>query len=154
MNCDAVHLLLLKIIDAMTVMRRAPWPLAFVMLVAYAALSVVLHLRLLSTGFDLGIFEQAVRKYSELQIPVSELKGPEFNLLGDHFHPILALLAPFYWLAPSPLTLLIAQAMLLALSIVPITRIAMDTCGRLAGLGLGITYGLSWGIQQAVRFSQ
>ncbi|MBA3489278.1 MAG: DUF2079 domain-containing protein, partial [Longispora sp.] len=86
------------------------------------------------------------------QIPVSELKGPEFNLLGDHFHPILALLAPFYWLAPSPLTLLIAKAMLLALSIVPITRIAMDTCGRLAGLGLGIAYGLSWGIQQAVVF--
>lgn len=130
----------------------APYLLAALFFAAYAALSVTKHLQLRSTGYDLGIFEQAVRAYSELRAPVSELKGAGDNLLGDHFHPILVTLAPFYRLFPSPLTLLIAQAALFAVSVVPVTRLAIRTTTPLLGAGIGLAYGLSWGLQKAVAF--
>lgn len=74
--------------------RALPWALAAVFFALYTALSVRLHQRLLTTGYDLGIFEQAVRSYAHGRAPVSALKGPGFNLLGDHFSPVLASLAP------------------------------------------------------------
>ncbi|MFF7635289.1 DUF2079 domain-containing protein [Kitasatospora sp. NPDC008050] len=132
--------------------RSAPYLLAVLFFAAYGALSVTKHLQLRSTGYDLGIFEQAVRAYAELRAPVSELKGEGYNLLGDHFHPILATLAPFYRLFPSPLTLLVAQAALFAVSVVPVTRLAIRTTTPLLGAGIGIAYGLSWGLQKAVAF--
>ncbi|MGW6915635.1 DUF2079 domain-containing protein [Kitasatospora sp. NPDC054939] len=129
-----------------------PWALAAVLFAAYAALSVSRHLHLQTTGFDLGILEQAVRAYAHGRAPVSELKGPGFHLLGDHFHPVLTTLAPLYLLAPSPLTLLVAQAALLAISVVPVTRVAARAAGPWAGAGIGTAYGLSVGLQQAVGF--
>ncbi|MFJ3217536.1 DUF2079 domain-containing protein [Kitasatospora sp. NPDC086801] len=129
-----------------------PWALAAVLFAAYTALSVSRHLHLRTNAFDLGIFEQAVRGYAEGRAPVSELKGPGFHLLGDHFHPILATLAPLYRLLPSPLTLLVAQAVLFAVSAVPVTRAAVRAAGRWAGAGIGVAYGLSVGLQQAVAF--
>ncbi|WP_052230031.1 DUF2079 domain-containing protein [Streptomyces sp. CT34] len=129
-----------------------PHLLAALFFAAYTALSVTKHLQLRSTGYDLGIFEQAVRAYAQLRAPVSELKGAGYNLLGDHFHPILATLAPLYRLFPTPLTLLTAQAALLALSVVPVTRLAIRTTTPRLGTAIGIAYGLSWGLQKAVAF--
>src|SRR5262245_4705092 len=117
----------------------------------YAAASVTRHERL-ETGFDLGVFEQAVRSYAQLRAPVATLKGPGVDLLGDHFHPILATLAPLYRLFPGPSTLLLAQAALLAFSAVPVTRVAMRRLGPAAGVGLGVAYALSWGIVNAAAF--
>ncbi|WP_160096614.1 DUF2079 domain-containing protein [Kibdelosporangium aridum] len=128
------------------------WPLAFVFFTLYGLLSVTNHRQLGTTGFDLGIFEQIVRAYAGFEAPVSELKGPGFVMLGDHFHPILATLAPLYWIFPSPITLLFAQAGLLAVSVVPVTRIAMSMVGRQAGFVIGVAYGLSWGLQTTVDF--
>lgn len=128
------------------------WALAFALFALYTVVSVRTHQRMLSTGFDLGIFEQAVRSYAEGQLPVAELKGPEFALLGDHFSPALALLAPLYLIFPSPLTLLVAQAALLAVAVVPLAGYAQRTIGRGTAVVVGVGYGLSWGIAQAVGF--
>jgi uncharacterized membrane protein len=103
-------------------------------------------------SWDLGIFEQVVRAYAHLRAPVSDLKGPGFDILGDHFSPVTALLAPLYRLFPTPVTLLVAQAALFALSAVPVTRAAAALLGRRRGLALGLAYGLSWGVQRAVDF--
>ncbi|MFD4977147.1 DUF2079 domain-containing protein [Streptomyces sp. NPDC058424] len=115
-------------------------------------MSVRLHQRLKTSGWDLGIFEQAVRSYAHLRLPVSELKGPGFQLLGDHFSPVLATLAPFYRLWPSPLTLLIAQAVLFAIAVVPLARWAECALGRRVAVVVTAGYGASWGIAQAVGF--
>ncbi|MFF4259668.1 DUF2079 domain-containing protein [Streptomyces sp. NPDC001663] len=132
--------------------RRDPYLLAGVLFLAYAALSIGRYEHLATRSWDLGIFEQAVRAYAHLQAPIADLKGPGFNILGDHFSPVLALLAPVCRLFPSPLTLLLAQAALFALSAVPVTRAAAGLLGRRRGLALGIAYGLSWGLQRAVDF--
>ncbi|MGW4945572.1 DUF2079 domain-containing protein [Actinoplanes sp. NPDC004185] len=127
-------------------------PLAVALFSAYAMVAVTKHLRVRTNGFDLGIFEQGVRGYAGLGAPLAPLKGPGVHLLGDHFHPILMLLAPIYRVFPSPITLLIVQAALLALSAVPVTRLAVARFGTRGGLAIGAAYGLSWGIQQAAGF--
>ncbi|WP_190329353.1 DUF2079 domain-containing protein [Streptomyces venezuelae] len=131
---------------------RAPYLLAAGLFLAYAVVSVCRYRRLESRSWDLGIFEQAVRAYAHLSVPVADLKGPGANILGDHFSPVTALLAPAYRLFPSPLTLLVAQALLIAVSVVPVTRAATRILGRGSGLAVGVAYGLSWGIQRAVDF--
>jgi uncharacterized membrane protein len=135
-----------------SLLRALPWALGGVFFVLYALLSVTNHLRLGTTGYDLGIFEQAIRGYAELKAPVSELKGPGYVLLGDHFHPILATIAPLYRLFPSPITILLAQAALLGVSVVPLTRVTLRRFGGPTAVAIGVAYGLSWGIQTTVDF--
>ncbi|MGQ0464287.1 MAG: DUF2079 domain-containing protein [Sporichthyaceae bacterium] len=128
------------------------WVLAGGLFVLYAFASIRRHLRLETTGYDLGIFEQAVRSYASGSWPRSELKGPDFPILGDHFSPVLALIAPLYKVFPSPLTLLTVQAALLAVAVVPIAATAQRLLGRNAAIVIGVGYGLSWPIAAAIGF--
>ncbi|WP_371516918.1 DUF2079 domain-containing protein [Kitasatospora sp. NBC_01300] len=132
--------------------RVLPWSVAALLAPLYAAVSLTRYGRLESAGFDLGIFEEAVRAYARFEAPVVALKGTGFNLLGDHFSPVLAVLAPFYRLWPGAGTLLVAQAVLVALSAVPVTAYAVRVLGTAGGAVAGVAYGLSAGLQSAVAF--
>ncbi|MET8623569.1 DUF2079 domain-containing protein [Kitasatospora sp. NPDC004669] len=115
-------------------------------------------------GFDLGIFDQGVRGYAHFGLPVSTLKSyhhefpPGFSLLGDHFSPVLALLAPLYWIWDDPRSLIIGQALLFALGVPLIRRIAAHcfaaaeprTARRAADLA-GLVYALGWPLLVAAR---
>lgn len=129
-----------------------PWSWAAAFFFLYATVAVRRHVLMRTTGYDLGIFEQAVRAYSQLRSPVVPLRGDHFNLLGDHFHPALAVLAPLYRLWPSPVCLLLAQSALLALAAVPLVRWAHRDLGRRPAHVVAIGYGLSWGIASAAAF--
>ncbi|WOX22329.1 DUF2079 domain-containing protein [Streptomyces solicathayae] len=118
----------------------------------YATVAVRRHALIRTTGYDLGIFEQAVRAYAQLSAPVVPLRGEGFNLLGDHFHPLVAVLAPFYRIWPSPLCLLLAQSALLALAVVPLARWAARALGRRSAHVIAAGYGLSWGVASAAAF--
>ena len=78
--------------------------------------------------------------------------GAGFNLLGDHFQPIVGLLAPFFRVFPTPETLLVAQALLTAASVIPVCRAAQELLGVWASRGIGLAYAFSWGLQQMVTF--
>lgn len=132
--------------------RLDPYLLAVVFFAAYTAMSVTRYRQMLTMSWDLGIFEQAVKSYSHLHAPVADLKGPGFDILGDHFSPVTALIAPFYRVFPTPVTLLVAQALLFAVSVIPVTRGAAYLLGRGRGLAIGVAYALSWGVQKAVEF--
>lgn len=127
-------------------------PLSLSFFVAYSVLSLGRHGRLQTSSYDLGIFTQAVRGYATSGLPTSEIKGPGFNLLGDHFHPVLAALAPFYRLWPDARMLLVAQSVLIAASVIPIGRLAIRRTGTLGGCLITCAYGLSWGLQGAIGF--
>lgn len=103
-----------------------------------------------SPSWDLAIFSQLAKAYSHMQAPIVPIKGADTNLLGDHFHPILIVLGPLWRLAPTPLTLLIVQDLLIAVSAWPISRLACRILGHGCGIGLGLLYVLSWGFQSAV----
>ena len=116
------------------------------------------------SSYDLVIFDQAMRSYAHFQPGISIIKGvhngfgPHFSVLGDHFSPILAALAPLYWIHDGPQTLLVAQSVLFALAIPPLwifTRRAFGGCGwkaTTAAYLICIAYGLSWPLAGAAGF--
>jgi uncharacterized membrane protein len=130
----------------------APWLIAALVFAVYLALSLFKYLQLSPSSWDLGIFTEQVKQYAHLHAPVADVRGAGFNLLGDHFSPIVALIAPFFLVAPSPVTLLAAQAALTAISVVPVTWVAGEKLGRRAGAAIGLAYGFSWGLQQMIDF--
>lgn len=132
--------------------RAAPWLIAAGAFTLYALIAILRYERRESMSWDLGIFTEAVRDYAHFQAPMVGIRGQEMDLLGDHWHPILMLLGPFFRIFPTPITLLVAQSVLLALAAVPLTRTAIDLLGRYQGYGIGIAYGLSWGVVQAANF--
>lgn len=130
-------------------------------------------------SWDLAIFTQMAQAYSHFSVPIVPIKGPDFNLWGDHFHPILVLLGPVYALFPSPTTLLVVQNALVAFASFAIVRFtqrafALGQKAELAatgtaepaqnakpakyqgviptitGLLLGAGFALSFGVQQAI----
>ncbi|MFZ4269580.1 DUF2079 domain-containing protein [Streptomyces arboris] len=117
----------------------------------YFLYSYLQYSRFGSPSWDLGIFEQEVRAYADLRAPIVDIKGPGYLILGDHFSPIVALLAPLYWLWPSAESLLFAQAAFFALGAVVVGRTTQQLLGGRSGLCVTVAYGLSWGIQEAVK---
>lgn len=127
-------------------------------------------------SWDLAIFTQMAQAYAHFSAPIVPVKGPGFNLWGDHFHPILMLLGPVYALFPSPTTLLVVQNAMVAVAssaIVFFTQRAFSltlqvekadgsggnatrpftvqwVISTLTGLLLGIGFALSFGVQQAI----
>src|SRR5580698_1634234 len=129
----------------------------------YAVFSLAMYYTFKTSAYDLTIFDQAVRSYAHFQPGISPLKGvhngfgPNFSVLGDHFSPIIAVLAPLYWIHNSPADLLVAQGFLLALAIPSIwlfTRRAFGGGAKAttAAYLVAIAYGLSWPLAEAVAF--
>lgn len=128
------------------------WAVGLAAFVVYTLVSLVKHWTIRSTAMDLSIFEQGIAGYAALGAPESTIKGPSVHLLGDHFHPILVVLAPLYRLFPYAETLLIAQAALVALSAGILTRTARERLGSRLGAAFGACYAVSWGVQALVAF--
>ncbi len=137
---------------AMTPGRRlAIWSVSVAAFVVYAYESVLRHQQY-KTTVDITIFQQAIANYAQGRTPDVLVKSQEpFNSLGDHFTPIMMTLAPFYRLWPSVVTLLIAQAVMLAVGVHVVTRVAVR---RLGGLGyyVGAAFALSWGVLKVLDF--
>jgi len=119
---------------------------------AYVTLSLFRLWQLLPSSWDLGIYTEYVKQFAHLRAPIVDVRGPGFNLLGDHFQVIVALIAPFFRVFPSPATLLVAQALLTAVSVFPVTTAAVSLLGRGPGRAVGFAYGFSWGLQQMIDF--
>jgi uncharacterized membrane protein len=130
----------------------------------YAGYSLVLYATYRESSYDLVYFDQVVRSFAHFHLGISILEGTlngygsHFSVLGNHFSPILAALAPLYWIYNGPQTLLVAQAVLFALAIPPLwifTRRAFGggTKATTAAYLICVAYGLSWPIAAAAAFT-
>ena len=146
------HLRPLGRADGAAVLDRLPAALAVLVgawvLIAY---SVGQWRSMTVPSWDLAIFAELAKAYAHGQAPIVPIKGDNYNLLGDHFHPILVLLGPIWRLFPTPLALLVVQDLLLAVSAWPLTRLATRLTSRSVGTALGLFYVLSWGFQGAAQ---
>jgi len=88
----------------------------------YAVMSLVKHSHY-ETFADLGIFNQGIWQFSRFEWPIItfHLNKP---FLGDHFDPILIVLAPFYWIYSSEKTLLFLQPFIILSAIIPLYLIS------------------------------
>ena len=131
---------------------RGMWPhlaLAALFLVVFSTISVMYYVHFATPSWDNAIFVQEVKQYAHFHAPIVTIKGVGYNILGDHFSPIIALLGPFYLLFPSAVTLLIGQAALFAWSVGIVSKTVEDVTTRAKGLAVGAAYGLSFGLQRA-----
>jgi uncharacterized membrane protein len=142
----------------------AVWLLAALTAVAYSVFALARYHTFRTGSYDLVIFDQAVRSYAHFQPGISIIKGvhngfgPHFSVLGDHWSPILATLAPLYWIYSGPQTLLVAQAVLFALAIPPVWLFTRRAFGGghtavVAAYLVSAAYLLSWPIAAALHFN-
>lgn len=138
---------------------RTRWPAGLLWLlvvgtfVGYAVFALARHSAFGTAGYDLGIFDQAVRGYADFSAPIVPLKGVGYNVFGDHFHPIIATAAPFYWIWNHPQTLLVLQAALVASSVPVIYRFARRRTTEVGSLVIAFAYASSWALQTLVNFN-
>lgn len=128
-----------------------PAGVAVVVGAAYIVFAAWQWSRLVVKSWDLSIFTQLLQRYADLQPPIVSVKGNGFNLLGDHFHPLLALLTPVFALFPSPFTLLVIQGVCFGAAAGILTRTAQRRLGAATGILLGLAFGFSWGLQYAAE---
>ena len=93
----------------------------------FATLSVEVHDGYGTSGFDIGLYDQGLWLLSRFDAPFVTIMGR--NLMGDHTSFILLFLAPLYWLFPGASTLLVVQALVMALGAVPVYLLALKRLG-------------------------
>lgn len=113
----------------------------------YAAISIQQYRRMDSYVFDLGFFESIIRDYAHGHLP--SLPLTDSTVASLHFSPALALLAPVVWICPSPIAVLVSQAVLVAVGVVPLMRVAKP--GRTAWV-VAVSYGLAPGFSALIGF--
>lgn len=111
--------------------------------------AIVQHIHLKS-GLDLALADQAVWHYSRFEAPFSSILHKD--VLGDHFSPIVAVLAPLYWIWSDPRMLLIAQSALVAASIVPVFLFARSRLPRAGAYLVTVAYAAFWGLQVGMLY--
>lgn len=114
------------------------------------SLTGILRHRDFGSSVDVAIFDQGIWLLSRFEAPISSIKG--YNIFGDHFHPVIALFVPFYWLAPGPETLIVVQGLFFAFSIVPVYLFLRRRFEATPAFLLAIGYGVFWGLQRAALF--
>lgn len=103
-------------------------------------------------GFDFSVFNQAIWQLSHFQIPESTIRAVQYTW-GDHFHPIIVAIAPFYAIFNSPQVLYVAQALLFAISVIPIYLFSLDKLkNKLLAIIISSSYIFYGAIQYALFF--
>ncbi|NUR89576.1 MAG: DUF2079 domain-containing protein [Nonomuraea sp.] len=124
----------------------------------YALLGLVRLATYRASTFDLVIFDQAVRNWAHFRLPYVPAvgafrdRGLDYLQIADHFSPIYALLAPFYWIHDGPESLIVAQALLFAAAIPFIWLFTRRALGTVPAYLVVAAYALSWPVAQAVAF--
>lgn len=122
-----------------------------VLTLLYSVLSIVRHDRFQSGGFDLGLYDQAVWKYSKFLTPYNTVK--ERIILGDHFNITLPLISPLFYIVNNVKILLIFQAFFVVFSTLAVYKIIIfKKFSPLVAFILSIVYSLFYGIQYLIYF--
>lgn len=125
---------------------------------AYAVIGLVKLATYRASTFDLVILDQAVRNYAAFQPPYVPVlgawhdRGLDYLQLADHFSPVYALLAPFYWVHDGPESLIVAQALLLAAAIPFVWLYTRRVLGTAPAYLVAVAFALSGPLAQAASF--
>lgn len=116
----------------------------------YSYHSLKKHFQYDSNAFDLGIYTQSTYLYGQ-GLFYNTLK--HMNLLGDHFGAVLILISPIYKIFPSPVSLLLIQALFVSLASIPIYLVGLSVLkNKLLTFLITLSYLTSVGVLTAVNF--
>ncbi len=120
----------------------------------YSTLSIVRHTQYASYGYDLGINDQTVWRYSRFEPPISTIAPfPDRSKLELHVELVYAFISPFYWLWSTRRFLLIISAIVLCSGGIATYLLAKYRLkGELISFSLTFSYLLFYGLQFAVWF--
>lgn len=122
--------------------------------IAYSVLSVVRHNNYQSFGYDLGINNQVVWRYSTFQPPITTSDPfPGETKLVTHVELVYALIAPFYWIWSSARMLLIVDALFMSASAFAVYLLAKKhKLHPLLIIVIPFSYLMFYGVQNAMWF--
>jgi uncharacterized membrane protein len=94
------------------------------MLILYLISAIDQHLSFNTFSHDFSLFDDILYNTAHGRFMVSSVLG--YNFLGEHFSPILSLLAPLHYIFPSPYLLIVLQPLALWSSVFFLQRILRD----------------------------
>lgn len=129
-----------------------PFVICLLFFIAYSTLCIVRHNNYQSFGYDMGINDQVVWKYSTLQAPISTIDPlPNQSKLATHVELIYALISPFYWIWSSRKMLILVRTAWFCLSGVAVYLLARKKkVNQPVSLSLTIGYLAFYGVQFAI----
>ena len=89
-----------------------------------SSLTILYYLSHLTPSYDFAIFSQMFHYMNETLIPYTTIERSKLlSHFAVHFSPILYIFLPFYIIYSNPVTLLIMQAVVIALGLIPIYKL-------------------------------
>jgi uncharacterized membrane protein len=117
----------------------------------YLAIGLVRYAGGGAGNYDLGIFSQAARSWSEGRLPGSAIRVLD-NLFADHVSPVTAVLGVAWRLWPDPRALLVTQALTLGLAVWILGVAAFRRLPVVAAAVLVVAAALAKGVVSAAVF--
>jgi uncharacterized membrane protein len=88
-------------------------------------LTIYRYLSFYTPSYDFGIFSQMFYYIKETGIPYTTCERSELlSHFAVHMSPTLYIMLPFYWLFPSPITILVLQRLAIASGVIPLWKLA------------------------------
>ncbi len=116
----------------------------------FALLGLLQHWNFYTFGWDLGVFDQVIWNTSHGRF--FDYSFRPYSYLGDHFSPVLVLLAPLPWMGFGPSSLIVVQALAFGLAAVPLYAAVRRLAGPAPAWLLTGAYLLSLPVMRAVTF--
>lgn len=116
----------------------------------YSVCGLLIHLSFHSYGWDLGIFDQVL--WSIAHGHGFHYSFRDMPYLGDHFQPMLVLLAPLVFLKLGAAPILVVQGLAFGAAVIPLHAATRRLGGPIAAWGLCVAYVVSLGAARAVSF--
>lgn len=121
---------------------------------AYSTLSIVRHIHYESYGFDLGINDQTVWRYSRFEPPLATIAPfPDKTKLATHVELVYALISPTYWLWSARKMLLLVSAFIVCSGGLAAFLLSKKKLkNNFISFSIMLSYLMFYGLQNAVWF--
>jgi len=116
----------------------------------FAAIGLLQYFSFHSYGWDLGLFDQLL--WNTAHGRWFEYSFRDYVYLGDHFQPVLLLLAPTAFLGAGPVPLLVIQGFALGAAVIPLYFAAKSCGGNVAAWCAVGAYLLSLSVARALVY--
>ena len=128
--------------------------ICLVFFAAYSTLSIVRYLHYESYGFDLGINDQTVWRYSRFEAPLTTIDPfPDRTKLDTHVELVYAIISPSYWLWSTRKMLLLVSAFIVCSGGISAFLLSRSRLKNLPlSFSIMFSYLMFYGLQNAVWF--